>query len=119
MKIKNPPKLASFILRISLALPFLYAAISSTLQPESWAGFLPSFIRNLLPVSLLLGAFSFYQACLTFWLFSGWRTKEAALFASATMVAITLANITLLDIVFRDIGLLLAALALYILQIKK
>ena len=119
MKIKNPSKLASFILRASLAVPFLYAAVAATLQPELWIGFIPLFIRNILPGSVLLGGFSFYQACLTFWLFSGWKTKEAALFASATMVAITVANITLLDIVFRDVGLLLAALALYSLHLKK
>ena len=116
--------LASFILRVALAVPFLFAAIDTTLQPEAWIGFMPLFLQNLFPKALLLGGFSLYEAALSVWLLSGWKTKEAALFASATMAAITLlaitiTNITALEIVFRDIGLLLAAVALGVLHHEK
>ena len=112
-------KLTSFILRVVLAVPFLFAAIDATLQPEAWIGFMPLFFRNLLPEALLLVAFSLHQAGLTFWLLSGWKTKEAAVFAALTLLIITAANITVLEIVFRDIGLLLAAVALGVLHLKK
>ena len=111
--------LASFILRVALAVPFLFAAIDAALQPEAWIGFMPLFLRNVLPEIVLLGAFSLHQAGLTFWLLSGWKTKEAAVFATLTLLAITAVNITVLEIVFRDIGLLLAAVALGVLNHKK
>lgn len=111
--------LASFTLRVALAVPFLFAAIDATLQPEAWIGFMPVFLQNLFPTSLLLGAFSLYEAGLACWLLSGWRTKYSAFLAAATLLAITITNITVLEIVFRDVGLLLAALALGVLQYKK
>ena len=111
--------LASFILRVALAVPFLFAAIDTTLQPEAWIGFMPLFLQNLFPKALLLGGFSLYEAALSVWLLSGWKTKEAAALAAATLLAITMTNITALEIVFRDIGLLLAAVALGVLHHEK
>ena len=111
--------LASFILRVALAVPFLFAAIDAALQPEAWIGFVPLFFRNIFPETLLLGAFSLHQTVLTFWLLSGWKTKEAAVFTTLTLLVIIAANITVLEIVFRDVGLLLAAIALGVLQYKK
>ena len=111
--------LASFILRVALAVPFLFVAIDATLQPDAWIGFVPSFLRNLLPGSLLLGAHSFLDFGLAIWLLSGWRTKEAAIVSALTLLTIIAANITVLEVVFRDVGLLLAAVALGVLQYKK
>ncbi len=111
--------LASFTLRVALAVPFLFAAIDATLQPEAWIGFMPLFLQNLLPNTLLLGAFSLYELGLALWLLSGWKTKEAAALSALTLLAITVTNITVLEIVFRDVGLLLAAIALGVLQYKK
>lgn len=111
--------LTSFILRVALAVPFLFAAVDTTLQPEAWIGFMPLLLQNLLPKALLLGGFSLYEVVLSVWLLSGWKTKEAAVLAAATLLAITIANITALEIVFRDVGLLLAAVALGVLHYKK
>lgn len=111
--------LASFILRVALAIPFLFVAIDITLQPEAWIGFVPSFLRNLLPGQLLLGAHSLLDLGLAVWLLSGWRTKYAAAFSAFNLAAIVVVNLTALDVIFRDVGLLLAAVALGVLQYKK
>ena len=111
--------LASFILRVALAVPFLFAAIDATLRPDAWIGFMPVFLQNLFPNALLLGAFSFYEAGLGVWLLSGWRTKYAAALSALTLLAITIVNIAVLEIVFRDVGLLLAAVSLGVLQYEK
>ena len=111
--------LASFMLRTGLAIPFLFVAIDATLQPEAWVGFIPFFLRNIFPESLLLGAHALFDFTLAIWLLSGWRTKEAAILSALTLLTIIVANITVLEIVFRDVGLLLAAVALGVLQYKK
>lgn len=111
--------LASFTLRVALAIPFLFAAIDATLQPEAWVGFIPYFVRNLLPESLVLGAHALFDFTLALWLLSGWKTKYAAAFSALNLATIIIVNLTALDIIFRDIGLLLAAIALGVLQYKK
>ncbi len=118
MKTKNADfrEVASFFLRLALAVPFLYAAIAAMLQPDSWVGFFPVWLRSIIPSGILLGAFSLYQFGLTAWLLSGKKSYYAALLSAATLVAIIIANLSLLDIVFRDIGLLLAAVALALLH---
>ncbi len=111
--------LASFILRVGLAVPFLFAAIDATLQPEAWIGFIPFFLRNIFPESLLLGAHSLFDFTLALWLLSGWKTKYAAAFSALNLATIIIVNLAALDIIFRDVGLLLAAVALGVLHYKK
>ena len=119
MKLKDPVKIASWMLRVALAIPFLYAAIAATLQPEAWVGFIPYFVRNFLPESLLLGIHSSLNVILALWLLSGWNTKYAAAVSALTLFVIIIANLASLDIIFRDIGLLLAAISLALLYYKK
>ena len=111
--------LASFFLRIGLAIPFLYAAISSFLQPEAWVGYFPAWLRLLIPEIILLTFFSLYELGLAGWLLSNKKPFFAALLSGITLLAITITNLNQLDIVFRDIGLLLAAGALAILHYQK
>ena len=111
--------LTSFILRVALAVPFLFAAIDATLQPEAWIGFIPLFLRNIIPGALLLGAHALLDFTLAVWLLSGWRTKYAAIFSALNLATIIIVNITALEIIFRDVGLLLAAVALGVLQYKR
>ncbi len=111
--------LASFTLRVGLAIPFLYAAIAATLNPEAWVGFIPQFLKNLFPETLLLGAHALFDLTLGLWLLSGWKTKYAATFSALNLTTIIIVNMAALDIIFRDIGLLLAAIALGTLHLKK
>ncbi len=110
--------LVSFLLRVGLATVFFYAAIASFLEPENWVGFFPLWMRAILPGTVLLPMFSVYEIALSLWLLSGKRAFEAALLAAATLFAITVTNIGALDIVFRDIAILFAALALAVLHRK-
>ena len=111
LNMKNE-RLARLLLRVGLALVFLYAAVASTLDPSSWVGFLPAFLRNLIPQALLLSLFSLYQVGLGLWLLSGKKIYAAGILASVTLAAIIVSNITLLDVVFRDVAIFFAALAL-------
>lgn len=117
-EVKDYSPLISFLLRLGLAVPFLYAAIAATLDPNSWLGFFPGWLQSIIPGGLLLGLFSLYELALALWLLSGKKTYYAGGLASLTLLAITISNLGALDIVFRDIGLLLAAIALTILHKK-
>jgi len=116
---RNKTNLVSFFLRAGLALVFLYAAISSFLNPSSWVGFIPLFLRNLINANLLLFAFSVYEILLGIWLLSNKAIFYASLLSALTMLGIILPNLGALDIVFRDIAILFSAIALMILSYKR
>ena len=109
-------KIALILLRFGLAFVFFYAAIASYLSPNNWIGFFPMFVKNILPSQFLLTTFSFYELALGFWLISGkWPVISAGL-AAASILGIIVFNFGAMDIIFRDTGLLFAALALVFLS---
>lgn len=103
----------SLILRIALAFVFLYASVSSFISPNDWIGYMPRFMRGIVPDQLLLGGFSVAEIGLSAWLLSGLYVKYAALLAAAMLGGIVVLNPALLPITFRDVGLFIAALALF------
>ena len=105
-----------WLLRIALATMFLYAAISSFLQPSEWLGYLPSFVQAIFDGELVLKLFSVVEIALAAWLLSGVYTRYAALVAGVMLLGITVSNFSLLAISFRDIGLALVAFALALLS---
>lgn len=102
-----------WLLRGALALVFLYASVNSFLSPQDWVGYFPQVLRDIVPAAILLPIFSVYELALAAWLLSGWYTKYAALLAAATLAGIVVSNFALLPISFRDMALILAALALF------
>jgi uncharacterized membrane protein YphA (DoxX/SURF4 family) len=103
----------SLILRIALAFVFLYASVSSFLSPNDWIGYMPRFMRGIVPDQLLLAGLSVFEIVLSGWLLSGFYVRYAALLAAAMLAGIVVLNPALLPITFRDVGLFIAALALY------
>jgi uncharacterized membrane protein YphA (DoxX/SURF4 family) len=101
------------LLRMGLATVFLFASISSFFSPNEWAGYFPQFMRDLVPLDLLLRGFSAYEFALALWLLSGYYTKYAALLCATTLGGIVVANPNLAQITFRDVALVFAAIALF------
>jgi len=108
----NHEKLVLFLLRLSIASVFLYAAIASIIEPQNWIGFLPQILRNLFPPTPLLLAFSIYELLLGIWILLPWQTFYAAVLSVATLLGIVVTNIGVIDIVFRDFAIICAAVAL-------
>ena len=102
----------SLLLRVGLAIVFLYAGVASVLDGNDWIGYFPQFIRALLPAQVLLTAFSIYQCILALWILSGKKAFVSGLVACATLLAIIVFNSSLWEIVFRDVAIFFAALAL-------
>jgi len=113
------PNFAATILRWGLAFVFFYAAIATLLYPESWVNYLPPLLTRVFPSRWLLSGFAIYGLVLAGWLFWGKKVAWAAAFAAITLLAITLVNLNALDITFCDIGLAMAALALFDLSRQK
>ena len=109
-------KLASLFLRIGLAFVFFYAAVAALLDPFSWVGFFPGWLRALLPDELLLPAHSAAEIILALWLISGWRAFYSAVLASIAIGGIVIFNIGSVDIIFRDVAILFAAIALALIE---
>lgn len=101
------------ILRWGLAFTFFYAAIEGLLHPENWIGYLPPFLGNILPLRTVLTIFSVYEIALAALLFIGRKLYWVSLLSIITLVVITVFNLEILDVTFRDVGLAMAALALF------
>jgi uncharacterized membrane protein YphA (DoxX/SURF4 family) len=105
-------ELTPLLLRLGLATMFLYAAISSFVNPEDWVGYFPSFMKDIVPADTLLKLFSVYELALAGLLLTGVYVRYVALLCAATLIGIVVFNFSLFAISFRDIGLAFAALAL-------
>jgi len=119
MILKDKTKLVSFFLRSGIGIAFLYAAIASTLNPTSWQGFIPLFITNILPANLFLRLFSLYELTLFLWLISGKKIRYAGIVSIITLIGIIIFNIGAFEILFRDVAIIFAAIALTVLTWNK
>lgn len=106
-------KSAEMILRWGLAFVFFYAAVASLRDPQTWIGFLPQFVVQGFPAPLFLTGFSVYELALAVWLFTGRKLVWASMLAAVTLATIVVVNPYAFVITFRDIGLVMAALALF------
>ncbi len=104
---------------MGLAIVFLYAGFDSLANPQDWLGFVPDVPADIVSSTVLLKILAFYELALALWLLSGAYLHIAGLVCAATFGGIILTNLPLLDITFRDIGLLFAALAMTVLAWKK
>lgn len=103
----------SLLLRIGVAFAFVYPAVAAYLDPFAWIGYFPSFLRDLAGNdALLLHAFGLSELVIAVWLVFGRRHFVPSLLAALYLGAIVILNTGQMDVVFRDISILLAALAI-------
>lgn len=102
---------ALLLLRMGIAFTFAYASVGSFLNPSAWIGYFPLFVRDIFPETLLLMGFSAIELALAVALLF-WKRPAPAWIAFFMLAGITVTNLGAFDIVFRDVGLAFAALAL-------
>ncbi len=110
------PATASLIIRVGLALVFLYAGINAFIQPSAWISFIPEFSTRFIDPEISLDILSVFQIFLALWLLSGRYVKYSASLAISMLVGLMLFNLGTFLITFRDIGLIAAASALFYLD---
>lgn len=113
MSERNPYSTGHFLLRAGIAFAFIYPPVSALSDPIAWAGYFPPFIQAF-PVDtvILLHIFGVIEIAIAFWLLSARRLRVPAMLAAGILLLIVVFNMNDFGVLFRDVSLALAALAL-------
>ncbi len=109
-------KIASWLLRLSIAFSFIYVAFSTYFNPTNWIGFIPDFLTFGLDKLVFLKIHAAVDLILGLWLLSGRKTFYASAVSTVALLGIVVLNLGQIEIVFRDVSILLAALALAVMS---
>ena len=107
-------RLANLILRLGVAFAFLYAGIGGFISPDTWVGWFPKFMRDLVPELLLLQIWGVYEIVTAIWILSGWKIFIPSALASLSLLGLIIFNLNAMDVIFRDVTILCATIALAI-----
>lgn len=106
---------ALFVLRLAIAFTFVYAGISGFINPSNWIGYFPTWL--VLPgisAETLLIVWGIFEILLGAWILFGRKIFIPSVIAALLLFGITALNFIQIEVLFRDIGLGLAALSLAI-----
>ncbi len=107
---------ADLLLRIGVAFAFFYPPVSAFFDPYAWVGYFPPFVNSLPGIDslMLLHIFGAIEIILGFWILFGKRIAYPSLIAAFMLAAIVVLNFNQMDVLFRDIPILLMCVALYL-----
>jgi len=106
-------QLPALILSLGSAFVFLYAGVSSLMNPQLWISYLPQFMGNFIALDVAIKFIAVYEIVLGLLLVSGKFRKIAAALSALTLTGIIVSSLNQFVITFRDVGLLLMAVALF------
>lgn len=112
---------AELLLRAGVAFAFFYPAISAWFNPYAWVGYFPPFVLDLAGSAdtTLLHVFGVFEIVLGLWILFGRNIRIPTALAALALAAIVLFNWTQMDVLFRDIPILLMAVVLMILNTRR
>jgi hypothetical protein len=118
VKNHNTSKAIELLLRIGVAFSFIYPPISAFINPYSWVGYIPEFM-NVLPIEsvVLLHVFGIFEIIIGVWLLFGKRIFIPSILATLFLALVVGFNWTQMDVLFRDIPILLMAACLTLLYV--
>lgn len=112
----NPLKLPApeLLLRAAIAFSFLYPPIAALSDPDSWLGYFPGFLLTLAGTQemLMLHAFGSIEVIIALWILFGRNVFVPSIIAVVMLAGIVVVNGNQFPILFRDVSIALAALAL-------
>lgn len=102
------------LLRVGVAIAFIYPAISAWFAPFAWIGYLPGFALDLAGAHemILLHAFGVFEILIGLWVLFGKRIFIPSVIATGTLTIIIVLHANQMDVIFRDIPIALMALSL-------
>jgi hypothetical protein len=105
-------RIVDWLLRIGVALAFLYPPLNALSNPYSWLGYFPGFVRGFVPDMVLLHGFGVVEVIIALWILSGKKIFWPSVAAALLLVLIVGFNMTGFEVVFRDLSIAAAAAAL-------
>jgi len=111
-KIMVYEKYVPYLLRIGVASAFFYPPISAYFNPDAWIWFVPDFVAIFISKELFLNLFGIVELVIAFGILFLKNPTIPALAASGLLASIIVLDSQAFDIVFRDIAILLSALAI-------
>lgn len=102
------------LLRIGVALSFLYPPINAWFDPYSWIGYFPSFVTDMIAPHgiLVLHAFGIVEIVIALWILFGRNVRIPSYLAALMLLAIVFFNASQFTVLFRDVAIALMAIAL-------
>ncbi len=107
---------SDLLLRLGTALAFLYPPIDAFLNPFSWVGYIPEFLRDLAPEMVILHVFGVLEIILAVWILSGKKIFLPSVLATIILLFIVLFNLNDFGVLFRDLSIAGMTLALAVLH---
>jgi len=104
---------APTIIRLGLGLVFFLIGLDQLSKPDNWLSWLPQFITQISPPQTLILAIGIFNIIVGALLILGLFTKLASLLAGLHLLGIIL-TAGYSDITIRDMGLLFAAIAIFL-----
>ena len=105
------------MLRLGLGAVFIYAGLSSLMSPFLWMSFVPQWVGVIIPIETFLVFHGVFEVLLGVTLISGFFLRVASILAFLSLLSI-IVFFGVDEITFRDFGLLMSALALFLLPKK-
>ena len=119
----NPLKLPlpGLLMRLAVAFAFIYPAVSAWFDPDSWIGYFPGFVLDLVGnnTALLLHGWGVLEILLALWVLFGVRVYIPSIIMAVALIAVVVANPGQFPILFRDVSIALAALSLALVNKRK
>lgn len=114
----NTSKTIELLLRLGVAFSFIYPPISAFISPYSWVGYIPQFV-SMLPIEavVLLHIFGIAELLIAVWILLGKRVFIPSILAASFLTLIVAFNWAQMDVLFRDIPIILMAVCLALLHI--
>jgi hypothetical protein len=112
-------KIADMTLRVAVAFVFLYPPINAFGDPSAWVGYFPPFVEQFGSVETMLNVFGIIEVGIAFWILSGWKIVLPSLAAAGMLFGIVAFNLPEFQVLFRDLSIAGAALALAITHMPK
>lgn len=103
------------ILRVGLAITFIWIGILILKDPQSWSGYLQPWAVKLLPISLnqALISTAIFDIVIGALLLIDWQSRIAGILAAIHLIIVLIVS-GITDITVRDIGLLTTCIAIVI-----